>query len=303
MKEDPSVYLFGEGSHMKVHFDAPYIEKDFPGRILTLPISEDGNTNFAVGASLLGVKPIVDVISSDFLFRTMDSICNTAPKVNYVSAEIGRRKTIVIRSEFFFGGPTTGQRVESLFAHIPGLSVALPSNPRDARGLMKTALANPGITVFFEDRMISDKGTKERDLDDGVTETIRFGQSKLRRTGRAMTIVSYGVTLRAVESLVESQKVDCDLIDLRTIYPLDSAAICGSVSKTGRLLIVEPDVTFGGVGAEVAASVAERCLSSLKKPTIRLGSPRTMIPVSQDMHSQMLPSDEAILSAIKGLAS
>ena len=303
MRTDPSIYVLGEGAHMKVHYDAPYIEKDFRDRIITLPISEDGNTNFAVGASLVGVKPIVDVISSDFLFRTMDSICNTAAKLSLISSFVDQPKTIVVRSEFLFGGPSSGQRVESLFTHIPGLNVVLPSNPRDARGLMKTVLTRPGVTIFFEDRMISDSGTKDSDLDDGVTETIPIGKAKLRHRGDSLTIVSYAIALREVESVVEAQDVDCDLIDLRSLYPLDYETINSSVTRTGKLLIVEPDVTFAGVGAEVAADVSERSLPMLKRPVKRLGAPRTLIPVSQDLHMKMIPSRAEIAASIGELLS
>jgi pyruvate/2-oxoglutarate/acetoin dehydrogenase E1 component len=303
MSADPSIYLFGEGSHMKVHFDAPYIEKDFPDRIITLPISEDGNTNFAVGTSLVGVKPIVDVISSDFLFRTMDSIANTAAKLNHVSAEVDKPKTVVVRSEFFLGGPTTGQRTESLFTHIPGLNVVLPSNPRDARGLMRTALLSEGVTVFFEDRMIEDSSTKEEDKDDGTTEHIPLGSAKLRRRGDALTIVSYALTLRDVESVVEAMDLDCDVIDPRTLYPMDFDTICDSVSRTGALLIVEPDVKYAGIGSEIAATVAERTFSSLRKPVRRVGAGRAVIPASIGLHKFAVPSKDEIRDAIKELAA
>jgi len=303
MKADPSIYLFGEGSAIKVHYDAPYIEKDFPGRIITLPISEDGNTNFAVGTSLVGIKPIVDVISSDFLYRTMDSICNTAAKLNHVSAEVDKPKTLVVRSEFFLGGPTTGQRIESLFTHIPGLNVVLPSNPRDARALMKTALLSEGVTIFFEDRMIEDSATKEGDKDNGRTETVPLGRAKLRRKGDELTIVSYALTLREVESVVEEMKLDCDVIDLRTLYPVDFDMIRDSVSRTGALLIVEPDVTYAGIGSEIAASIAERSFSSLRKPIRRVGAPRTTIPASIGLHKFAVPSKDEIRSAIKELVA
>lgn len=301
MKTDPSIVLFGEGAHMKVHFDAPEIEREFLDRVITLPISEDGNTNFAVGASLLGVKPIVDVITADFLFRTLDSICNTAAKLNFVSSGVDKPKTIVIRSEFLTAGPTTGQRLEALFPHIPGLNVAIPSAPNDARGLMTTALTSPGVTIFFEDRMISDAQTKPSDLDNTSAESIPFGRARIRRSGKSATIVSYALALRQVEAVVDEHNIDCDIIDLRTIYPVDYGAICNSVDKTGRLLIAEPDITYAGVGAEIAATVSERCFKSLKKPVLRLGAPRTTIPASQGLHGYLLPSEETILGTIRGL--
>ena len=308
MKVDPSIYIMGEGSHMKVHFDAPIIEKEFPDRIITLPISEDGNTNFAVGMALAGATPIVDVITADFLYRTMDSICNTVAKTNFVSSP----KTIIIRAEFLTSGPTTGQRPEALFTHIPGLNVVIPSNPYDAAGLMYTALQTKAATLFFEDRMIEDKTTMPGDLLTGFPELatipgqkaagIPFGSGRIRfGVGQKLTVVSYGLTLRMLQVLLEDEKPECELIDLRTVYPVDYDLIEESVRVTGALLIVEPDVTYSGVGAEIAAQISERCANYLRHPVKRLGAPRTTIPASRALHDLMLPSKQKILEAIEEL--
>ncbi|TAK10570.1 MAG: hypothetical protein EPO32_14655 [Anaerolineae bacterium] len=157
MTARPEVYLLGEGAHMKVHFDAPAIERDFPGRVITLPISEDGNNNFAVGMAIAGLVPIVDVISSDFLFRCMDSIANTMCKQERVSSA----KTIVVRSEFFGSGPTSGQRVEDIFRQVPGLRVLIPQSPAVAYWNMRDALERKGITLLFEDRELPDSSFGE----------------------------------------------------------------------------------------------------------------------------------------------
>ena len=172
MQIDPSIYLFGEGAWVKARYDAPQILAEFRERIMTMPIAEDGSVNFAVGASLLGVKPVVDIITADFLYRCFDSIANTAAKLNFVQAEGEPPKTMVIRAEFLTGGPTTGQRPEALFAHIPGLNVVVPSTPRDAYGLMRTALQTPGVAIFFEDRMIADQGPwTAQDLRENLPKT------------------------------------------------------------------------------------------------------------------------------------
>lgn len=303
MRIDPSIYLFGEGAHMKIHFDAPDIEKEFGERVITLPISEDGNTNFAVGAALAGIKPVVDVILGDFLYRTLDSICNTAAKINFVLGGAMDPRTIVIRAEYFMGGPTTGQRPEAIFAHIPGLNVAVPSAPNDARGLMLTALRTPGVTLFFEDRMISDANIDESDQNLTSNNPIPFGFARRRLAGDQLTIVSYALTMCQVESLVAQHGIECDLIDLRTVAPVDFETVCESVSRTGKLLIVEPDIKYGGVGAEIAAEVQSRCFNSLKKPIERLGAPKSTIPASQALHKYMLPTDEEILAAIRRLSN
>jgi len=302
MQRDPSIYLFGEGAEIKQHYDAPQIEKEFPHRVITLPISEDGNLNFAVGASLLGVKTVVDVITADFLYRCMDSICNTAAKLNFVAAEGQPPKTIVIRGEFLIGGPTTGQRPEALFAHIPGLNVVLPSTPKDAYGLMWTALRTPGVTLFFEDRMIRDVQTKVDDLSyHGVQVPVHFGYAGICTYPKRkwLTVVTYGLMRQVVETVLEKNRIEAVvLLDLRTLYPLDLGSILDSLKITKKLLIVEPDIQFGGIGAEIAAQVAEA------QPGVkirRLGGPREVIPASREGQARMLPSEAQILEEIREL--
>ena len=301
MGRDPAIHLFGEGAHVKVHYDAPDIERDFPDRVHTLPISEDGNTNFAVGASLVGVKPVVDIITADFLYRAMDSICNTAAKQNFLREQ---KTTMVIRSEFLTGGPTTGQRPEVLFTHIPGLNVVVPSTPRDAYGLMLTALRTPGVTLFFEDREIEDD---EFDPNIRCGDPIPFGIPLIHRMGvrGTCTILTYGIMRQRVSQILSRHPWNgdyyaepnyaCALVDLRTIYPIGWDFIKFDVERTGRLLIIEPDIQYGGVGAEIAATIAEQMPHVRVK---RLGAPRATIPASQSLHGRMLPSVEEILNAI-----
>src|SRR4029077_3664362 len=187
MRADPTIMILGEGAAMKTHYDAPNIERDFSDRVLTLPITEDCNTNFAVGLAIAGCKPIVNIITADFCFRSMDSICNTVAKTAYCD----KPRTIVIQAEFMTGGPTTGQRIEGLFACIPGLNVVVPSNPRDAYGLMLTALQTGAATVFFEDRMIEDSTMPTIEL--ANVSPIPFGLSELRYPGGDVTVASYGL--------------------------------------------------------------------------------------------------------------
>ena len=310
---DASIVLLGEGAHIKQHYDMPTILRGFPDRIVTMPISEDGNTNFAVGMSLLGVKPVVDVIAGDFLYRTLDSIANTAAKLDFVS---GREHTIIIRAEFLLGGPTTGQRPEAIFTHIPGLRVLLPSTPREAYGLMRDALVTPGVTLFFEDRMIKDDDDwDERDLKlEGCVPSDRCSWRMKGQRGN-VTILTYGVMRQVVEralrsvpkptspysdsgDISEEWGMQCDVIDLWSLYPINWGFINKMLERTGRLLIVEPDVTYGGIGAEIAATLAEM------RPGVRikrLGAPRTTVPASPAFHSQMMPTEEQIVSAIRKL--
>lgn len=294
MKADPAIRLFGEGAHVKIHFDAPQIEREMIERVHTLPISEDGNLNFAIGASLLGVKPVVDVITADFLYRAMDSICNTAAKLNFISPD--SPKTIVVRAEFLIGGPTTGQRPEALFTHIPGLNVVLPSTPADTYGLMRTALSTPGVTIFFEDRMIEDAKTKPEDCVINPVH-IPFAQAVLRKLVRAprVTVVTYGLARQLIESALDLDSLGVQLVDLRTLYPLDWEAVLESSASTGRLLVVEPDVAYGGIGAEIVAQVAERLPWVRVK---RLGGPRMTIPASRGLHEYLMPNQKQIEATI-----
>ena len=308
---DPAIHLFGEGAHAKVHYDAPKIEADFLDRVHTLPISEDGSTNFAVGTSLLGIKPVVDVIGADFLYRTTDSIANTAAKLNF-TRPTEDPKTIVIRAEFLIGGPTTGQRPESLFTHISGLRVIAPSTPRDVYGLMRTALSTPGVTLFFEDRMIQDDD--DWSLSDLTpVGPLPFGAASWCHRGQRgnVTVVTYGLMRQVVQRVLRRYRFDpilkdysaddypmlCDLIDLVSLSPIDWNFITKMTERTGRLLIVEPDVQYGGIGAEIAAYFQER------RPHVkvrRLGAPLSTIPASTALHSQMLPTEEQIVAAIRG---
>jgi pyruvate/2-oxoglutarate/acetoin dehydrogenase E1 component len=305
MQKRPEIFILGEGAHMKVHFDSPDIERDFSSRVLTMPICEDASSNFAVGMSLAGIVPIVDVISSDFLYRTMDAICNTMAK----ASAVGHARTMIVRAEFLTGGPTSGQRIEALFAHIPGLRVAIPSNPADAYAMMIEALTYKGVTIFFEDRMIEDQTMPEAykvltvaDRPSVIGTGARIAHLALPSDeGPKVTVVSYGITCRIAEEALRGRA--CTIIDLRTLYPLDVDVVATSVEDTCRLLVVEPDVTFLGIGAELIASLVERGIGG-QGPTAdrilykRLGAPRATIPASRDLHDIMIPTAEQIVAAV-----
>lgn len=295
MSQDSSIHLFGEGAHVKVHYDAPNIEADFPDRVHTMPISEDGNTNFAVGASLLGVKPVVDVIGADFLHRTLDSICNTAAKLNFTRPDQEPR-TIVIRSEFLTGGPTTGQRPEALFTHIPGLRVVVPSTPWEAYGIMRSALVTSGVTLVFEDRMIEDED--DSGFEGGFFCPLGVASWCQRGLWSDPTILTYGVMRQVAERVIRKHNIQCTLIDLRSLSPIDWPFIEEKLSRCSKLLVIEPDITYGGIGAEILAHVAEEMPWVKVK---RLGAPMATIPAAMSLHGEMLPGEKEILDAIDAI--
>lgn len=226
--------------------------------------------------------------------------CNTAPKVNFVTGTVEEKKTVVIRSENITFGLTTGQRLESLFTHIPGLNVIYPSTPKDARGLIRTALRRPGVTLFFEDRMIMDSDTRPADIEDEGKD-IPFGKARVVHEGSQLTVVSYALTLQRARKVIEAKSAlkGCELIDLRSLYPLDIGTIRRSVRKTGKLLVIEPDVTFSGMGAEILAEVAESSDVNLSARAYREGSPRSMIPASHFLHKNLIPTEQVIEKVIR----
>lgn len=303
MAADPVVWLLGEGCSRKIHYDAPQIERDFPDRVHTLPVSEDANNGFALGAALLGVKPVVDIITADFIYRAMDSLANSLAKLNFVQAKDEPPKTILVRAEFLTAGPTTSARPEALLAHIPGLNVAIPSTPRDAYGMTRTALHTPGVTVLFEDRMIADVLLKERPSDcEPLDAVVPFGKAALRRShpDARLTIVTYGLMRQVVEEALKEVDAPLALIDLRWIYPIDWEMIDASARRTRRVLIVEPDVQYGGIGAEIAAHLAEKDTGCVIR---RMGGRRGTLPAAMTLHAQYMPTQEQVSNAVQEMAN
>lgn len=291
MRSDTRIVLVGEGAHMKTWYDCRELHDQFKDRIITTPICEDASVNMSLGLAIAGCKPVVNIITADFMFRAMDSICNTVAKTAYCD----KSRTIVIQAELMTSGPTTGQRLEGLFTRIPGLNVVVPSNPADAYGLMLTALQRPEATVFFEDRMIEDATIFEK-IDPHPVPFEALVRVSHRNSG--VTVVSYGLTIRKLLGMQEREQIACELIDLRTLWPLDVETVLQSVERTGRLLVVEPDVMFGGIGAELIAQVVAQ---GRPVRTERLGAPRATLPACRELHGRYVPSDEQILEAIESL--
>lgn len=301
MKADPMVYILGEGAHMKVHFDAPYIEKEFSDRVVTWPIAEDSGINFALGASLLGVKPIFDVITGDFLYRVMDSVCNTCATTTHIAGD--QANPIIVRAEFLLFAPSTGQRLEALFAHIPNLNVVVPSNQLDAYHLMLDALGRKEVTVFFEDRMVVDAKMKPTDRLDHLPRRgpSKIGQARVRKAGRTLTVVSYALTLQRTEEVLdEHPEWGVELVDLMTVKPFDRQTVLSSALRTGKLLVIEPDIVTGGIGAEVVAATVELANKMGRDIRVkRVGAPLRTIPASPSLHDMVIPNKARIERAVR----
>jgi acetoin:2,6-dichlorophenolindophenol oxidoreductase subunit beta len=317
MRRDERVILLGEDIGIKGGFGGAFtvtlgLSDEFGShRVLDTPISEAGFTGIAIGAALGGLRPVADVQYGDFLFLAMDQLANHAAKLRYMSG--GKlRVPMVMRAPV--GATTRGaqhaQSLESYFMHVPGLKVACPSNPYDAKGLLKTAIRMDDPVVFFEHKLLyGSKGSRKESGGLEVFGTVPaeeyllpFGQAKRVRQGRDVTIVANLLmvhkSMLAAKNLAE-QGIEVEVIDVRTLVPFDWEAVFESVSRTGRLVIVHEDTLTGGWGAEVAARVADSCIGYLQGPIRRVTAPDTPVPFAPVMENFFVPSVEKIVQAVK----
>ncbi len=305
LRRDNRVFLIGEdigdaGGVFKV--TEGLINEFGPKRIIDTPISETAFVGAALGASLTGLIPVVELMFSDFTAVAMDQIANQIAKKVYLSG--GREQvSLVIRAVTGAGvsfGPHHSQSLEAWFVHTPGLISILPSNPRDAKGLLKSAIRSSKPVMFFEHKMLY----PTEGLVPENEELIPIGKCDVKTKGNDLTIVSAGApVINCLEcaARLQNEGVGAEVIDLRTLSPLDSKTIFDSVEKTGRLMVVEEDVTQCGWGAEIAAQVAEEKIYSLKSPIKRIGAPYSPVPFSPALEKVYLPDTEKIYGAAKAL--
>jgi pyruvate dehydrogenase E1 component beta subunit len=271
-------------------------------RVLDTPISETAIVGAGVGAALAGMRPVVDMHFADFVTVCMDEIVNQMAKIRYM---FGGQCTIplvlrapdgIIRS----AAAQHSQSLESWFLHVPGLKVVIPSNPADAKGLLKAAIRSDDPVLYFEHKgLFPLKGP----VPDG-DHLVPIGKANVERAGNDLTIVSYSMTMNRVREaadLLAGQGINAEVIDLRTIAPIDMPTIYASLAKTHRLLIVHEAVKTGGVGAEIAARVAEDALDLLDAPIARLGAPYVPIPFSPVLESLVKISADKIAQAARQL--
>ncbi|MGQ9731269.1 MAG: alpha-ketoacid dehydrogenase subunit beta [Candidatus Zipacnadales bacterium] len=303
MRRDDRVILFGEdvGQYGGVYGATTGLQREFgDNRVRDTPISEMAIVGIAVGAALAGYRPIAEIMYCDFLAHASDAIVNNAAKWRYMS---GGQYTLplVVRSP---GGGGAGyaaqhsQNLEAWFAHIPGLKVVAPAVPRDARGLLKSAIRDDNPVIFLEHKA---HYTFRGDVP-AEEELIPLGRAEVKREGTDVTLVSWSKTLTYVLEAAENLAKDgisVEVVDPRTLQPLDVETICSSVAKTGRLVVVQEAVTFGGFGAEIVAQVVETVGESLIKPPLRIGSPFVPLPYSEPMETFVIPQVEDIVREVK----
>lgn len=303
MSRDPSVFVMGEdiarqggifgqfkGLPQKFGFD----------RVKDTPIAETAIMGAAVGAALAGMRPVADMHFADFVGVCMDEIFNQMAKVHYM---FGGQKTVpmVLRAPdglINCAAAQHSQSVESWFAHIPGVKVVIPSNPADAKGLLKAAIRDDNPVVYFEHKaLFALKG----DVPEGE-HLVEIGKARIEREGSDLTIVSWSMmmnnAIKAADKLA-ADGIKAELVDLRTISPYDKDAILKSVAKTGRLCIAHEAVKQGGFGAELAAMVAEEGLDYLDAPIVRVGAPFTPVPFARPLEAAYRPTADKIYDAVK----
>jgi pyruvate/2-oxoglutarate/acetoin dehydrogenase E1 component len=271
-------------------------------RVRDTPLSESAIAGAAVGAAMTGMRPVAEIMYIDFSAIAMDQIANQAAKLGYMSG--GQAKIpVVFRTQEGAGRSSAAQHAQSLeawFAHIPGLKVAIPSTPYDVKGLLKTAVRDDAPVVFIEHKMLYN--TKGEVPDEEYS--LPFGEARVCREGDDVTIVAISrMMLRAMEAAEELAKegISLEVIDPRTIVPLDINTIVKSVGKTGRLLIAHEGYTRCGVGAEIAAQVVEHALHALKKPPRRVCGRNVPVPFAPVMENYVIPGSPDLVHAVKEL--
>jgi pyruvate/2-oxoglutarate/acetoin dehydrogenase E1 component len=303
MRLDPRVFIMGEdvaeaGTPFKVL--SGLVEEFGTSRVIDTPISEAGITGLGVGGAMTGMRPIVDIMFGDFLGLAMDQIVNQAAKVHYMSG--GKLKVpLVVRTTLGATRRTAAQHSQSLHAwvsHIPGLKVVLPSTPYDAKGLLKTAIRDDNPVIFFEDKMMYQlKGqVPEGDY------TIPFGVADIKRTGTDVTIVATSsmvqVALEAAEKLA-TLDISAEVVDPRTMFPLDKDTMIASAKKTSRAIVVDEGYERFGVTAELAAVIAEGAFYYLDAPVKRMGAMNVPVPFSPVLEDLTVPTAASVVEVAK----
>jgi len=307
MRRDPDVFLMGEevAQYQGAYKVSRGLLDEFgPKRVIDTPITEHGFAGLGVGAAMAGLKPIVEFMTFNFAMQAIDHIINSAAKTLYMSG--GQIKTAVV-----FRGPNGAaarvgaqhsQDYGAWYAHVPGLKVLAPYDSADAKGLLKAAIRDPNPVVFLEHEMLYGQ---EFDVPEDVDWVVPIGKAKVRREGTGVTLVAYsrmvGFCLAAAEELAKDG-IEAEVVDLRTLRPMDIGTVVESVKKTNRLVTVEEGWGPMGVGAEVAAKVTELAFDYLDAPPLRVHQEDVPLPYAANLETLSMPSVERIVAAVKAVS-
>jgi acetoin:2,6-dichlorophenolindophenol oxidoreductase subunit beta len=303
MEQDASVFCVGEGIGERggsYKVTEGLIATFGPGRVIDTPLSEAGFVGVGVGAAIAGQRPVVEILFIDFLLQAMDQVVNQAAKYRFMSGGEGR-VPLVIRTQGGTGNSLAGQHSQSLEAlvyHIPGLKVVMPATPRDAKALLKASIRDEDPVIFIEHKLLY---LTEGDVPDEPYE-IPLGQADIKREGTDVTLVAWShMTTKALKAAEElaADGVSVEVIDLRTLVPMDTAAIVDSVRRTGRLVIAQEAVRRGGVASDIAATVGEQAFDSLRAPILRVAGVNTVIPFNLGLEKATVPQVPDIVAGLR----
>ncbi|MEJ7713905.1 MAG: pyruvate dehydrogenase complex E1 component subunit beta [Pyrinomonadaceae bacterium] len=307
LRRDENVFLMGEevAAYQGAYKISKGLLEEFgEKRVVDSPITELGFAGLGVGAAMVGLRPVIEFMTFNFSILATDQIVNSAAKMRYMSG--GQFKMPIV-----FRGPggsayqvssQHSQALESWYAHFPGLKVVMPSTPADAKGLLKSAIRDDNPVIFIEqERMYGNKG----EVPDDEDFTIPLGVGEIKREGKDATIVARSlmvpIALKAAEEL-EKQGVSCEVIDPRTIRPLDINLIAESVKKTNRVVIAEESHAFCGVGAEISAQIMEQAFDYLDAPVVRVSGVDAPMPYAKNLEKLAIPDIQRIIAAVKQVA-
>lgn len=306
MSRDERVFLMGEdigiyGGAFRI--TEGFLQKFGEWRVLDTPLSESGFVGAAIGAAMMGLRPVVEMQFADFISCAFDQITEVAAKNHY---RWGAAVPLVIRAPFgggVHGGPFHSECPEGWFFHSPGLKIVAPSTPYDAKGLLISAIRDPNPVLYFEHKFLYRRIKAMLPEGDWV---VPIGKADVKRTGSDISVITYGamvhVALEAAEVLAKDG-IELEVLDLRSLMPLDKEAIFESVCKTSKAIVLHEDNKTGGVGAEIAALLSEECFNHLDGPILRVAAPDTPVPFSTPLEEYFLPKAADVVAAAKKLAA
>jgi pyruvate dehydrogenase E1 component beta subunit len=306
MRNDADVFLMGEevAEYQGAYKVSQGLLEEFGARrVIDTPITEAGFAGIGIGAAMAGLKPIVEFMTFNFAMQAIDQIVNSAAKTNYMSGGL-------VNVPIVFRGPNGAasrvaaqhsQCYASWYAHVPGLKVVAPFSAADAKGLLKSAIRDPNPVIFLENEILYGQSF---DVPDDADHLVPIGSANVVRTGHDVTIATFslmvGKALEAAEVLA-GEGIDAEIIDLRSIRPLDAETIIASVEKTNRLITVEEGWPMAGIGAEISATVSERAFDFLDAPVMRVGGSDVPLPYAANLETLALPQAETIAEAARKL--
>ena len=306
MAKDPRVFLMGEdiatyGGAFKI--TEGFLEKYGEWRVLDTPLAESGFVGAAIGAAMMGLRPVVEMQFADFISCAFDQITEVAAKNHY---RWNAPVPLVIRAPFgggVHGGPFHSECPEGWFFHSPGLKLVAPSTPYDAKGLLKAAIRDPNPVIYFEHKFLYRRLNAVLPEEDYI---VPIGKADVKRAGSDISVITYGamvhLALEAATAL-EKEGIDLEVLDLRTLIPLDKEAVFESIRKTSKAIVLHEDTKTGGIGAEIAALLAEECFDSLDGPILRVTAPDTPVPFSTPLEEFFLPKVSDLMGAARKLAA